>query len=91
VNPDLVVRDADREIYTVRYDAVNAMLLTEYLKERRRVQELEANDLARQQEIAALNAELKDQRILIQRVNDKVEVTRSAPQNGCQRARNLRL
>jgi hypothetical protein len=56
------------------------MLLTEYLKERRRVQELEANDLARQQEIAAPNAELKDQRILIQKVNDKVEETRSAPQ-----------
>ena len=33
VNPDLVVRDEDGEIYTVRYDAVNAMLLNEFLKE----------------------------------------------------------
>src|SRR5260370_3510638 len=32
VNPDLVVRDKDGEIYTVRYDAVNAMLLNEFLK-----------------------------------------------------------
>ena len=38
VNPDLVVRDQDGEIYTVRYDAVNAMLLNEFLKEHRKVQ-----------------------------------------------------
>jgi hypothetical protein len=41
VNPDLVVRDGNGEIYTVRYDAVNAMLLNEFLKEHRKVQELE--------------------------------------------------
>jgi uncharacterized coiled-coil protein SlyX len=40
VNPDLVVRDENGEIYTVRYDAVNAMLLNEFLKEHRTVQEL---------------------------------------------------
>jgi hypothetical protein len=39
VNPDLVVRDENGEIYTVRYDAVNAMLLNEFLKERRKVEE----------------------------------------------------
>ena len=39
VNPDLVVRDADGEIYTVRYDAVNAMLLNEFLKEHQKVEE----------------------------------------------------
>ena len=39
INPDLVVRDDDGEIYTVRYEAVNAMLLNEFLKEHRRVQE----------------------------------------------------
>jgi len=36
VNPDLVVRDSDGEIYTVRYDSVNAMLLNEFLKEHRK-------------------------------------------------------
>ena len=41
VDPDLVVRDGNGEIYTVRYDAVNAMLLNEFLKEHRKVQELE--------------------------------------------------
>ena len=39
VNPDLVVRDASGEIYTVRYDAVNAILLNEFLKEHIKVQE----------------------------------------------------
>jgi len=39
INPDLVVHDENGEIYTVRYDAVNAMLLNEFLKEHRRVEE----------------------------------------------------
>ena len=38
VNPDLVVRDENGEIYTVRYEAVNAMLLNEFLKEHRKVE-----------------------------------------------------
>src|SRR5581483_878221 len=42
VNPDLVVRDKEGKPYTVRYDQVNAMLLNEFLKEHRKVQELEA-------------------------------------------------
>ena len=41
VNPDLVARDAQAKVYTVRYEAVNAMLLNEFLKEHRRVQEQE--------------------------------------------------
>src|SRR6266511_5534658 len=42
VNSDLVVRDENGEIYSVRYDQVNAMLLNEFLKEHRRVEELES-------------------------------------------------
>jgi uncharacterized coiled-coil protein SlyX len=42
VNPNLVVRDDKGEVYTVRYDAVNAMLLNEFLKEHRTVQEQKA-------------------------------------------------
>jgi len=42
VNPNLVARDAKGEVYTVRYEAVNAMLLNEFLKEHRKVQEQEA-------------------------------------------------
>jgi uncharacterized protein YlxW (UPF0749 family) len=41
VNPDLVVRDSEGKVYTVRYDAVNAMLLNEFLKEHQKVQDLE--------------------------------------------------
>jgi hypothetical protein len=48
VNPDLVVRDRKGEIYSVRYEAVNAMLLNEFLKEHRKTQELEAT-IAKQQ------------------------------------------
>lgn len=73
VNPNLVVRDAKGDIYTVRYEAVNAMLLNEFLKEHRTVQE-------QQKEIDALRAELKEQRAFMQKVNDKVELKRSAPQ-----------
>ncbi len=50
VNADLVVRNPDGEIYTVRYDAVNAMLLNEFLKEHKKVEKLEGTvaDLAAQ-------------------------------------------
>src|SRR5262245_1070104 len=48
VNPDLIVRDKEGKPYSVRYDQVNAMLLNEFLKEHRKVEELEAN-AARQQ------------------------------------------
>ena len=73
VNPDLVVRDKEGNTYSVRYDQVNAMLLNEFLKEHRTVQE-------QQKEIDALKAELKEQRALIQKVNDKVELDKPAPQ-----------
>jgi hypothetical protein len=42
VNPDLVRRDAQGKVFTVRYEAVNAMLLNEFLKEHRKMQEQEA-------------------------------------------------
>ena len=52
VNPDLVVRDQEGEIYTVRYDAVNAMLLNEFLKEHSTVQEMKST-LAKQEAMMA--------------------------------------
>jgi hypothetical protein len=73
VNPGLVVRDENGKPYTVRYDAVNAMLLNEFLKEHRKVEE-------QQKQIDSLKGELKAQRVLIQRVSDKVELNRSAVQ-----------
>ena len=53
VNPDLVVRDKEGKPYSVRYDQVNAMLLNEFLKEHRTVQELK-------KEVAALTAGLAE-------------------------------
>jgi hypothetical protein len=78
VNPGLVVRDAEGKVMTVRYDAVNAMLLNEFLKEHRRVEELEANDAQQQKEIKALKAERKEQAVQIQKVSAQLETTKPA-------------
>jgi ribonuclease HI len=74
-------------IYTARYDAVNAMLLNEFLKQRseflkehRKVQELEANATNQQKEIKALTAALKEQASQIQKVRAQLEVNKPAPQ-----------
>jgi len=69
VNPDLVVRDDAGKPYTVRYDQVNAMLLNEFLKEHRKVQELEANAVEQQKEVRALAAMVTEQSLQIQKVS----------------------
>ncbi len=56
VNPDLVVRDKNGEIYSVRYDAVNAMLLNEFLKEHKNVQELKSTAATQDATIAGLKS-----------------------------------
>ena len=61
VNPDLVVRDEKGEIYTVRYEAVNAMLLNEFLKEHRTVQELKSNATTQEAIIAHLKSAIAQQ------------------------------
>src|SRR5258705_11116108 len=73
VNPDLVARDADGKPYTVRYDAVNAMLLNEFLKEHHTVQEQEVTIARLQKQIEALTAGL-------QKVSAQLEMNNSAPQ-----------
>jgi hypothetical protein len=80
INPDLVARDADGKPYTVRYEAVNAMLLNEFLKEHRKVQELEANDGEQQREIKALIATVKEQAAQVQKVSAQLEASKPAPQ-----------
>jgi hypothetical protein len=66
VNPDLVARDEQGKPYTVRYEAVNAMLLNEFLKARRQID-------AQQKQIDALTAGL-------QKVSAHLELSKSAPQ-----------
>jgi uncharacterized coiled-coil protein SlyX len=86
VNPDLVARDEEGKAYTVRYEAVNAMLLNEFLKEHRKVEEQEkiigelkattakqTAILARQEKaIATLTSQ-------VQKVSARVEAQRAAP------------
>jgi hypothetical protein len=79
VNPDLVVRDKEGKPYSVRYDQVNAMLLNEFLKEHKTVQELksivvkqEAIAAQQQKQIEALTAEL-------QKVSAQLELNKPAP------------
>jgi len=91
VNPDLVVRDDKGEIYTVRYEAVNAMLLNEFLKEhqkveeqRCKVQEEEATIAQLKQDFQSKFAEQQKQiKALstgLQKVNNQLELSKPAPQ-----------
>ena len=80
VNPELTVCDKTGELVTVRYDAVNAMLLNEFLKEHKNVQELKATLGQQRKEIAALIAHIKEQDAKIQRVSDQLELRNSASQ-----------
>jgi hypothetical protein len=83
VNPDLVVRDQNGPIYTVRYDAVNAMLLNEFLKEHKKVEEQQARITQLKKDfgatIAQLTTRLDDQAAQIQKVSAQIELGKSAP------------
>jgi hypothetical protein len=71
VDRDLVVRDSGGTPYTVRYDAVDAMLLNEFLKEHRRVKALDSG-------VAKLTARLKEQDSRIQKVSEQLEMSNAA-------------
>ena len=73
VNPDLVARDDEGKPYTVRYEAVNAMLLNEFLKEHRKVQEQGATIARLQKQVDALTAGL-------QKVSAQIEANKPTPQ-----------
>ncbi len=70
VNPDLIVRDDKGEIYTVRYDAVNAMLLNEFLKEHKKV---EAQDRRIQEQDATITQQRKDFEAVITDLRKELE------------------
>src|SRR6266404_1623836 len=72
VNPDLVARDDQGKIYTVRYDAVNAMLLNEFLKQHRKVEQQDATIAKQQKQIEALTTGL-------QKVSAELELSKPAP------------
>jgi hypothetical protein len=94
INPNLVARDEQGKPFTVRYEAVNAMLLNEFLKEHRKVEDLngrlenQARKVEEQEavitqlkgEMAAVAARLKEQDSRIQKVSAQVELSKAAPQ-----------
>jgi hypothetical protein len=84
VNPDLVARDAKGEVYTVRYEAVNAMLLNEFLKEHRKNEEQEATITQQRKDLeAALAQQQKEIEALaagLQKVSAQLEVSKPAAQ-----------
>jgi hypothetical protein len=80
VNPDLVAHDDQGKPYTVRYEAVNAMLLNEFLKEHHKVESLEKAMAEQQKENAAMRAMLKEQAAQIQKVSAQLELSKTAPQ-----------
>src|SRR6202023_4429477 len=62
VNPDLVARDEQGKVYTVRYEAVNAMLLNEFLKEHRKVEEQQRINQQQEATITQLKSALAQQK-----------------------------
>jgi len=91
VNPDLVVRDAEGRIYSVRYEAVNAMLLNEFLKEHRKVlqqetaiSQLKSTVAQQRKDFQATTAHQQEQiKALtagLQKVSAQIEVSKPAPQ-----------
>ena len=86
VNPDLVVCD-DGKVNTVPYDAVNAMLLNEFLKEHRKVEEQQSTIAELKSAVAeqkATNAQQQKQiealTVTVQKVSDQIALNKPAPQ-----------
>ena len=91
VSPELITRDEEGKPQTVRYEAVNAMLLNEFLKEHKK-NEVQAQTIAElksaltlqkrefQSTIAALSARMKEQDLKIQRVSAQIDLNRATPQ-----------
>ena len=73
VNAALVLPDKEGKPYTVRYDAVNAMLLNEFLKEHRKVEEQEATITQLKKDIKTILAHSREQDLQIQNVRDQVQ------------------
>jgi hypothetical protein len=95
VNSDLVVRGEDGKVMTVRYEAVNAMLLNEFLKEHRKVEEQGAiiaqqrkdfaSELAREQKdfkekFAQQQNQIEALTATVQKVSDQIALSKPAPQ-----------
>src|SRR5205809_2175229 len=74
VNPDLVVRDEEGKVNTVRYEAVNAMLLNEFLKEHRNLAKQQTKVAEQESTIAELKAALAKQQATNTQQQQQIEV-----------------
>jgi hypothetical protein len=80
VNPNLVVRNSQGQPESVHYEMVNAMLLNEFLKEHKTVEQLQATVAQQQKGMEILTAQLKEEAAQIQKVSAQIEMSRPAPQ-----------
>jgi trimeric autotransporter adhesin len=80
VNPDWITRDPQGEIHGVRYDTIPVLLLNEFLKEHKKVEEQQASIAELKNEVQTMVAQLKEQAAQIQKVTAQLEVTKPAPQ-----------
>jgi hypothetical protein len=87
VNPDLVARDEDGKVNTVRYEAVNAMLLNEFLKQHRKVEEqqatiaeLKSNSAKQATTVAQQQKQIEALTATVQKVTDQIALSKPAPQ-----------
>jgi hypothetical protein len=84
VDPDLVARDVDGKPYTVRYEEVNAMLLNEFLKEHRKVEEQTATIAQQRKDFESKIAQQQKQItaliVTVQKVSDQLQLSQAAPQ-----------
>jgi Chaperone of endosialidase len=80
VNPGLVVRDAEGKVFTVRYEAVNAMLLNEFLKEHRAVQELKSTAAKQEGTITKQQKQIEALTTGLQKVSDQLELSKPVSQ-----------
>ena len=80
VNPALIAGDKEGKPYSVRYQQISAMLLNEFLKEHKTVQDQGATIAELKKEIAALAATVKEQAAQIQKVSAQLEASKPAPQ-----------
>jgi hypothetical protein len=91
ISPELITRDKQGKPATVRYEAVNAMLLNEFLKEHRKgehqdrkIEEQGARIAEQQKQIQALMAMVKKQAAQIQKMSARLELNKAIPQIVCE-------
>ena len=80
INPDLVVCDKEGKPYSVRYEQINAMLLNEFLKEHRVVEELKSIVAEQRKGMKEMATQLKEQAAQIRKVSAQLELNKPAPQ-----------